>query len=184
MKKIILLLLCVVVLSLAGCGNKEEKSMVSNPANTSMETTINDELMKEYVTNFLIDGYSKYYRINGFKFEFWEKTIKSSEIEAIILATMNSNVPQRDPETVPYIIEAKKNAQEETDPQRKKILQNEYETLANEFGKPSESNFQFKLTANLVDGGVIDKKSIKLFVAQDMGKSIKYIPAEGILPKI
>lgn len=81
-----------------------------------------------------------------------------------------------------YIIEAKKNAQEETDPQRKKILQNEYETIANEYGKPSESNFQFKLTANLVDGH-IDKKSIKLFFAQDLGQSVRYIPAEEILPK-
>lgn len=177
MRKALFVFFCV-VLSLVGCGNKdEEKIAVNSPAKNSTEMATNDEIIKEYVTKFLFDGYSKYYIVNGVEIEFLEKKILNSQIEAIILATMNSNVPPKDPETVPYIMEAKKKAQEETDPQRKKILQHEYETMAKEYGKPSDTNFQFKLTANLIDGQ-IDRNTIQLFYAVDYGKSVSYQPAE------
>ena len=39
------------------------------------------------------------------------KQINEEKLEAVVFTTMNINVPQKDPDTVPYIIEAKENAQ-------------------------------------------------------------------------
>ncbi|MBA1335103.1 MAG: hypothetical protein HPY66_0725 [Firmicutes bacterium] len=143
----------------------------------------NEDVMEKYISDFLKNGYSRYYIINSIASEF--RSIKTDEgkLEAIVFTTMNSNVPPKDPDTVPYIIEAKEKAQKETDPEKKKILQNEYETLKNKYGKPNDSNFVFMLTANLIDGK-IDEKSIKLFLEQDTeNNKVMYIPAEEILPK-
>lgn len=71
----------------------------------------------------------------------------------------------------------------ETNSERKKVLQNEYETLKNEYGKPSDSNYTFKFIANLIENRV-DEKSIQLYLEQDAeNNKVIYIPAEEILPK-
>ncbi len=142
-------------------------------------------MIKKYITNFLTAGYSKYYTINSIKCDIREYKVKDTKVEAIINTTMNSNVPIKtgmNVDTVPYIKEAKEKAQKETDPVRKKILQNEYEGMAKEYGKPDDTNFGFKLTADLIDNK-IDEKSIKLFFEEDDGPNgVKYAPAEEALP--
>ncbi|HEX9061321.1 MAG TPA: hypothetical protein VF941_14165, partial [Clostridia bacterium] len=140
----------------------------------------NEDIMKKYVTDFLTKGYSKHYIINNINFRFGENKASGAKFEAIIFATMNSKVPPGDPEAVPYIQEAKEKAQRESKPETKKVLQNVYETMVKEYGKPFDTNYNFKLTADLVNGK-IDEKTIKLFIEQDDGK--RYAPAGEILPK-
>lgn len=182
---------CGIILLLVGCTNLNEqkgaiKSSTTEEITSSTNLLINGDIMKKYITDFLTTGYSKYYTINSIKYEIRKYKVKDTKAEAIIFTTMNSNIPAKadmNPDTVPYIKEAKEKAQKETDPARKKILQNEYETMANEYGKPSDSNYTFKLTADLIDNK-IDEKSIKLFLEEDgPNNSVIYTPAEEVLPQ-
>jgi beta-lactamase regulating signal transducer with metallopeptidase domain len=141
----------------------------------------NEDIMKKYITDFLTKGYSKYYIINSFNFNIYKNETVGSNLEALVLTTMNSNVPPKDPETVPYIMDAKAKAQKEKNPKIKKMLQEQYEQMAKEYGKPEDSNNVFKLTANLIDGK-IDEKSIVLMREIDAPKGVDYVPAEDILP--
>ncbi len=144
----------------------------------------NEEIMRKYISDFLQKGYSKYYIINSINCDFRSKIINAGKLEAIVYTTMNSNVPPKDPDTVPYLIGLKEKAQKETNPERKKILQQEYETLRSEYGKPNDGNFIFKLTANMADNK-IDEKSIKLYFDATAAANSEpiYVPAEDILPK-
>ncbi|MGD0153909.1 MAG: hypothetical protein ABSC17_09185 [Thermacetogeniaceae bacterium] len=181
---------CGMILLLVGCANLNEqkgaiKSNTTEEITRSSNILANEDIMKKYITDFLTTGYSKYYTINSIKYDIREYKVQDTKVEAIINTTMNSNVPTKtgmNIDTVPYIKEAKEKAQKETDPARKEVLQNEYETMANEYGKPFDSDFGFKLTADLIDNK-IDEKSIKLFSEEEgPNNSLIYIPAEEILP--
>ena len=147
------------------------------------ELETNEQIMKDYISVFFRDGYAGYYNINNIQFEFVESKANDADMEAIILTIMNaSDASKTDPESVPYIKDAKERAQKETNSERKTVLQKEYETLLQEYGKPFDSSFFLKLTAKLQDGK-IHKESIKLFLEQESGNGVLYIPAEEILPK-
>jgi len=183
---------CGIILLSVGCTNRnEQKNTINNSTNKEvvnpLESEINEDIMRKYITDFLTRGYSKHYIINYINCEFREKKVKGAEIEAIIFATMNSNYLnfKQNPDTVPYIREAKEKAQKETNPKTKLILQNEYETMAKEFAESRNFYDQFKLTGSLVNGQ-IDIKSINLFVEEDGpdGHSVIYSPAEKIFPTL
>lgn len=141
----------------------------------------NDNTIKKYITEFLTKGYSKYYIINSIDIRIDEIKVNNSDLEAYILTTMNSNVLPKDPETVPYIQEAKLKAQRETNPERKKVLHHEYETLAKEYGKPNDANFFFKLTAKQINNRIAEN-TIALFHEQESSEGLIYVPADEILP--
>jgi len=82
---------------------------------------------------------------------------------------------------VAYIKVIKEKFQKETNPERKKVLLNEYDTLVKEFDKPFDSNFVFKLSAKL-ENTKIDRQSIMLFLEQDTEKGVTYIPVDSMLP--
>lgn len=157
----------------------------SIPQSTSAadENVANENVMKAYITDFLTKGYSKHYKINHINCEFREKKTADSEIEAIIFTTLNYNFLsyQADPDTIPYIKQAKEKAQTETDPKIKQILQKEYETMATEHGQPFNSNYLYKLTGHLVNGK-LDAKSISLFLEEEGTNGPVYTPAEKVLP--
>lgn len=186
------IVICSSILFLTSCTKQNEKISMDNKntPNVDMSSMIsqsNKDIMNKYITEFLIKAYSKYYIVNSVKCEFIKGNIKDGKIETIILTTISSNVPPKDPETVPYIIEAKEKAQRETDPKIKSVLQNVYETMAKEYGKPNDTNYMYKFTANLINGE-IDKNSIRLYNEVDdyNGEGnllgVKYVPAEEYLP--
>ena len=145
---------------------------------------INKEIMRKHISDFLNNGYSKYYIINSINCNFQSEIINEGNMEAIVFTTMNSNIPYQDPDTAPYMIQLKEKAQNETNPERKKILEYEYQIQKDEYGKPHDSNYIFKLTAKLT-GYIIDEKSIKLYFDATAAANSKptYFPAEDILPK-
>ncbi len=155
------------------------KNLSSSPG-----TLTNEDIMKMYITDFLTKGYSKHYVINSIKCEFRETKVKDAKLEAIIFTTMNYYLIsyKQDPDTVPYIRQAKEKAQKETNPKTKQILQKEYETMAKEHTMPFDSNYVFKLTGNLVNGK-IDVKTVRLFLEGDGPNGLVYTPAEKILPR-
>lgn len=185
-----IIIACGIVLLSVGCTNQnKQNNTIHNNDNkevvSPLESAINEDIMQKYITDFLTRGYSKHYIINYINCEFREKKIKGAKIEAIIFTTMNYNYMnfKQNPDTVPYIREAKEKAQKETNPKIKAIRQYEYETMAKEHGEPFNSYYGFKLTGNIVNGQ-IDEKSIRLFIEQDGpdGHSVIYTPAEKMLP--
>lgn len=178
---------CCIVLLSAGCTNQKTQNNTV-PGSTdkvirSADSASNKNVMKKYITDFLTKGYSNHYIINSVNCEFREIKVTDSELVAIIFTTMNYNFLsyKADPDTIPYIKQAKEKAQKETNPKTKEILQKEYETMAKEHANPFDSNYLFKLTGNLVNGK-IDVKSISLFLEGDGPNGPIYTPAEKMLP--
>lgn len=106
------LLIASMTLFLTSCTNQNaQNSKVNSEAgDESAKTTAldsNEDVIKTYITNFLKNGYSKYYIINDIKLEFRDQKVDDGKLEAIVFTTMNSNVIPKDPDTVPYIIEAR-----------------------------------------------------------------------------
>jgi len=172
-------------LFLVGCASQSQNQKTADNSaakeGANPVYAANEDVIKNYIADFLTKGYSKYYIINSMKFEFRQNKVQGSTIEAIVFTSMNFNVPPKDPETVPFIKEAKEKAQNETNPERKKIRQKEYQTYVSEYGKPQDINFVFKFTANLVNGK-IKEESIQLFAEQDAENGVTYTPADDILP--
>lgn len=184
-KVFIIGIICSMLLTLTACMNQNKQKHIDTNNIKEVKKTINvksnEEIIQEHITSFFKGGYSSQYNISNVKYQITKSIITDEKIEATIFVTMEYSVPHKDPDTVPYIAELKQDAQKETNPERKKMLQEQYETLANEYGKVQESHFIFKLTANLIDDK-IDKKSIKLFVEQEGEKGAIYLDAEKILP--
>lgn len=155
------------------------------PTQLKDDSTANQEIVAAYISNFLKQGYAKYYVIQEINHRFVSQQVKDGQLEAVVMTTMKSRPKNlaSNPDTVPYIKEAKTKAQQESDPDRKKMLEEQYATLKREYGRVDESNFSFKLTAHL-DGEMIDEESIKLYYVQDAAPNhTEYRPAEEILPK-
>lgn len=185
--KILGIIFCCLFLFLAGCANQSQNQKTVGGGAAAQEganstSVANEAVIKNCIADFLTKVYSKYYIINSIKSGFRQNKVQGSTIEAVVFTTMNFNVPPRDPETVPFIKDAKEKAQNETNPERKKIRQKEYQTYVSEYGKPQDINFVFKFTANLVNGK-IKEESIQLFAEQDAENGVTYTPADEILPK-
>jgi len=198
-------LICVIVLGGLFLTNGVAKDQAPKPSPSALTTALSQEQVNHikervkgfdsanktrgfisgYISTFLRQGYSKYYDINLIEFRFNSLAINNGKLEAEVMTTMKYRPKDlaSDPDTVPYIKEAKEKAQKENDPAVKKMLQGQYETLKSEYGKVEGSNFTFKFTANVVDND-IDDNSIKLYSVQDAAPNhTEYIPAEDILPK-
>jgi|GEM_PF-2568307 len=157
----------------------------TQPTQLEDDSSVNQGIITSYISNFLTQGYAKYSAIQRINHRFVSQEIKRGQLEAVVMTTMRSRPknPASDPDTVPYIKEAKEKAQKESDPERKKMLQEQYETMKKEYGRAEDSNYTFKFTADVVQDK-IDENSIKLYIVQDAAPNhTVYMPAEDILPR-
>ncbi|HYE11973.1 MAG TPA: hypothetical protein VEF53_17530 [Patescibacteria group bacterium] len=186
MKNKLIILLLVLAMLLISCTSQNKQIVTINKsiekATPLTEQVTNETIIENYISSFLTKGYSKYYIINCVECEILSQEVENGKLEAVIHTNMDTNNPLKNPDTVPYIQEAKEKAYKENDPEMKHILQQQYMTLYSEYLKPTESNFAFKLTAELKDGK-INEDTIQLFIETDVANGVKYIPAEEILPK-
>jgi hypothetical protein len=186
MKAIFVIFLTMLMLFSAGCTREPQPLTASSSNSEQIAPTIKiitkEEVIKEYISEFLTTGYSEYYGINSIESEIIKQTIENNHVEAVICTNMNLCNPVKNPDTVPYILAAKEKAFKENNLDKKHQLQIEYMTLYSEYLKPFESNFTFKLTAELQEDE-IDKASIQLFIETDANQGVKYEPAEDLLPK-
>lgn len=181
----VIAMLCITLA--AGCTkpaqpvNTDDTS--NRPETNPVAQTISDEaVMKRYIADFLTKGFSKYYTIDSIESQLIKQETKDNKLEAIFFTKMMNRNTAKHPDTVPYIKEAKEKAAREKDPERKLALQRQYLILYTEYLKPSESNFEFKITAELKDGKV-DPSTLNIFTAIDGNQIVTYEPAEKLLPK-
>jgi hypothetical protein len=178
-----ILSICVIIVFAASCTKQGAIASAPSPADVSVsEPATNGHIVNSHITSFLTNGYSKYYRIISFEHKIWKETESEGQYEAMVLTTMKTSNNYKDPNTVPYIIEAREKALKETDTEKKLKLQKEYATLVKQYNDPQDTNFFFKATAGMKEGK-IDEDSIQLFVEQEGPTGVMYIPAEEILPK-
>ncbi|NLW92697.1 MAG: hypothetical protein GXY34_14010 [Syntrophomonadaceae bacterium] len=152
------------------------------PSQLKDKSTAHQESVAAYISDFLRKGYGKYYAIQEIDHHFVSQQVKDGDFEAVVTTTMQSRPKNlaSDPDTVPYIKEAREKAERETDPAVKKVDQKIYETMKQEYGRVGESNYTFKFTAHL-DGETIDENSIKLYLVQDAEPNhSEYLPAEDL----
>jgi hypothetical protein len=180
-----IILLLVLAMLFVSCTNQNEQIVTINKsiekATPITEQVTNETIMKNYISNFLATGYSKYYIINSIESDILSQGIENDKFEAIIHTNMNCNNPLKNPDSIPYIQEVKEKAYKESDPEKKHILQQEYMILYSEYLKCFDSNYAFKLTAEMKDNK-INEETIQLFIEIDADNGVKYEPAEEILP--
>lgn len=191
---VLIIVVCSVFLFLTSCqsqnesGNIIDEDVMKEVDNTldvetnELDIEASQQFIERYITDFLTQGYSKYYVIEKIEFDFWEIGIQDEKLEALVLTSMyHSPLSKKDPDSIPYIKSAKDKMLKETDSDKKKILQNEYEALVDDFIKPTMGNYVFKFTSD-IKNGKIDEKSINFLLEQDAENGVEYIPAERVLP--
>lgn len=177
------MLLFMVMLSAAACTKQDTiRNVPPQPVASTSEPATNEQIAKQHIMSFLTNGYSKYYRILGFESEVWKETAADGKYELLVLITMKNANSYKDPNTVPYIKEMREKALRETDPQKKLKLQKEYDDIVQQYNKPVDTNFVFKVTADMISDK-IDEKTIQLLIEQDGPGGVIYVPAEEILPR-
>jgi hypothetical protein len=183
--RFVVFLIILIVFSVGCTRQPEQITTINNTIEEATPTKVLDlkeVVMKEYISEFLTKGYSYYYGINSIESNVIMQHYENNKIEAMVYTNMNNCNPVKDPDTVPYIMAAKEKAFKERDSDKKHKLQKEYLRLYSEYLKPFESNFTFKLTAEL-ENNEINEASIQLFIETAAAQGVKYEPAESILPK-
>lgn len=134
-KVFLLTVFFIVCLALAGCAN--DGSEENGSTGKSDEKSELYKTVEQYLHDEFIRVYSPYYEILDLEITNWQEDGNT----ATFFYTMTSKNFDRDPDTVQYIIEAKKN----NSPY--------YEQMKKEYLEPKEGNYVFK--AELVDGEVL-----------------------------
>ena len=154
---------------------------VNLPAdNIAFNEQENREMMEEYIAELLNEKYSKYYTVNSVVSEDWRYEIDGSKLDAFTFTTMNFTLPFKDPKEDSYISDLKQQIDAETDSAKKQVLQNEYDTLVEEYNQPMEANFSFKLTADTDKGNIIPE-TVRRVLEQDLAPGeVMYTPIEEV----
>jgi hypothetical protein len=185
MKSKLIISLLILVTLFSGCTNQNKQIAVSNEIIDKIvpptEQITNEIIIENHISDFLTKGYSKYYLINNIESKITKLTAENDKLEAIIYTKMNTNNPLKNPDTLPHIQAAKEKAYKESNPDKKHILMQEYITLYSEYLRSSDSNFIFKLAAEL-NSDKINEDTILLFIEVDADNGVRYEPAERILP--
>ncbi|SHI15334.1 amidase domain-containing protein [Sporanaerobacter acetigenes] len=193
-------ILLIMIFTLISCTNISFSQGIGN----GLEKSNCEEILKNYIEDFLVEGYSEYYDINDVKVIFDEVDVdESSNVEFIAKATMNSVLKAKCVEELPYVkgmlervnlntfsyesddntinmVSAanKSNLSDRQIEVASKIIIDKIKDLEQYIGQADDTNFIFKITASVKDGE-IDISTLKMF-AENIDE---FIPAEEILPK-
>ncbi|WP_158281680.1 amidase domain-containing protein [Sporanaerobacter acetigenes] len=189
------------IFTLISCTNISFSQGIGN----GLEKSNCEEILKNYIEDFLVEGYSEYYDINDVKVIFDEVDVdESSNVEFIAKATMNSVLKAKCVEELPYVkgmlervnlntfsyesddntinmVSAanKSNLSDRQIEVASKIIIDKIKDLEQYIGQADDTNFIFKITASVKDGE-IDISTLKMF-AENIDE---FIPAEEILPNL
>lgn len=149
MKKIIMILLAMLVVFTASACNgataKKETDSTMNVQGTFIETeeateVTNYDKVKAYMEGECRKAFSPYYELLDFQITDYQEEVVNGNIESIFLYRLIHKNYTKDPDTVPYIKEAKESGNKH------------YQQMYDEYLKPQEMNFHFKT--------IIDEKDL------------------------
>ncbi|MGB4171071.1 MAG: M56 family metallopeptidase [bacterium] len=121
----------------------------------------------DYMIDRFTSEYSKYYQIKGFEVSNLEYTVSDTDIEITFFFKMIFQNYYKDPDTIPYIREAKENDSPY------------YEQMRNEYNQPKEGNYDLMFRAK-INAGTIVENSIELFINQ-APKGVDYVPLKELV---
>ena len=97
----------------------------------------------DYMIDRFTSEYSKYYQIKGFEVSNLEYTVSDTDIEITFFFKMIFQNYYKDPDTIPYIREAKENDSPY------------YEQMRNEYNQPKEGNYDLMFRQKLMLGQLL-----------------------------
>ena len=173
----LLSLLLLMALLLNGCSSNSKEGPITLTNQDAATVT-------QYIRDFLTNGYSEFYIVEEVQSAIISAKKIGNRVEVLLQTTMKAtNYPVADPNQIPYIQEAREAYEKEKDPDRRRVLEEQHQSLLREYNAPFTSSFSFKVEGEMETQ--IKRETLRLYLEQENPSAeqggVIYVPAAKVL---